>query len=93
MVDFSKDELLKLASISYLKLDDNEIEWLQDQLSKTIEYIHKIDQIESKEEHAAIKTINVFRDDKGVKKDSSPLLAQAPKTKGTYFIVPKILAQ
>ena len=43
------------------------------------------------EEHDAIKTINVFREDKVITTESDELLAQAPKTKNTHFVVPKIL--
>lgn len=91
MAEFSKEELLKIAEMSSLQLDDSEVDWLQKQLAKTIKYTEQLDKFESAEEHEAVKNINVFREDKLIKKDASKLLAQAPKTKETHFVVPKIL--
>ena len=93
MIDFSKEEVLRLAEISSLKLEDDEVDWLREQLAKTIEYTQELDQFHAQEEHDAVKTINVFREDKSVKKDSASLLVQSPQTKETYFVVPKILDQ
>lgn len=93
MIDFSKEEVLRLAEISSLKLHDDEVTWLQEQLAKTIEYTSELEAFKSREEHDAVKTINVFREDKAIQKDSAQLLAQAPQTKETYFVVPKILDQ
>ena len=91
MVEFTKKELLNLARISSLKLYDNEIDYLKEQLQKTLDYTKQLDQFETKMEHDAVKNINVFREDKAIPKDSAPLLAQAPATKETYFVVPKVL--
>lgn len=91
MIDISKEEVLRLAEISSLKLNDQEVEAFRDQLAKTLEYTSELEEFESQEEHDAVKTINVFREDKSRQKDSAPLLAQAPQTKETYFVVPKIL--
>jgi len=93
MTDFSREEVLKLAEISSLKLTDDEVDELREQLAKTIDYTQKLNEFQGAEEHDAIKTINVFREDKVIKTDSGQLLAQAPKTKDTYFVVPKILDQ
>ena len=91
MVDFSRDELLKLAALSSLQLDEEEIKELEVELKVTLEYIQQLDKFEAKPEHDAVKTINVFREDKATPKDASALLVQAPETKETYFVVPKIL--
>jgi aspartyl-tRNA(Asn)/glutamyl-tRNA(Gln) amidotransferase subunit C len=91
MANFSKKELLKLAGLSSLQLEEDEIEALRDSLSKTIDYTDQLESFQSTEEHDAVKTINVFREDKAIQKDSAPLLKQAPEKKATYFVVPKIL--
>lgn len=89
--NFSEEELLKLAKLSSLNLHENEIPILREQLVKTLDYVKQLDQLDVKLEHEAIKAINVFREDKAVSQDSTPLLKQAPQTKSTYFVVPKIL--
>lgn len=91
MATFSKEELLKIAELSSLRLTEAEVNWLQDQLSKTIDYTEQLNEFKVTEEHESVKTINIFRKDKSVKKDSTKLLDQAPKTNKTYFVVPKIL--
>lgn len=93
MVDISREDVLKLAELSSLRLEEDEIEWLRDQLIKTIDYTKELEKFCAKEEHDAVRNINVFREDRSVKKDSSNLLAQAPETRDTYFVVPKILDQ
>jgi aspartyl/glutamyl-tRNA(Asn/Gln) amidotransferase C subunit len=89
MANFSKEELLKIAEISSLHLENHEVEWLREQLLKTIDYTMQLDKFESREEHDAVKNINVFREDKVIKQDSSKLIKQAPESKNTYFVVPK----
>jgi len=91
MASFTKEDLLRIAEISSLRLEESKVEWLQRQLAKTIAYTEQLEKVETVEEHDAVKTINVFREDKAEKKDSDKLLSQAPETKDTYFVVPKIL--
>jgi aspartyl/glutamyl-tRNA(Asn/Gln) amidotransferase C subunit len=91
MFKFSKEELLKLADISALKLYKDEVPVLEEQLKKTLEYVDQLCNVEIETEQEAFHTINVFREDKAVEKDSSPLLDQAPQKEETYFVVPKIL--
>ena len=93
MSKFSTKDVLKLAELSSLKLEDNEVEELAEKLAQTIAYTAELDTFQAKEEHEAVKTINVFREDKARPQDSAPILAQAPQTEETYFVVPKILDQ
>lgn len=93
MVDFDKDMLIKIAKYSGLELDESEIEAFSLQLKKILEYSEQLSEVA---EHAtlepATQNMNVFRDDKQVSCDAAPLLAQAPETEDTYFVVPKILS-
>jgi aspartyl/glutamyl-tRNA(Asn/Gln) amidotransferase C subunit len=91
MANVSKEELLKIAQMSSLTLTESEIVWMQDQLSKTVEYTNQLNQVVLEEEHETVKTINVFREDKAIKKDASKIRAQAPKITKNHFVVPKIL--
>ncbi|MCK4517308.1 Asp-tRNA(Asn)/Glu-tRNA(Gln) amidotransferase subunit GatC [Candidatus Babeliales bacterium] len=91
MTNLSKEEILRLAQLSAITLNDAEIDLLRVQLAKTIDYTQQLEKFETTTEHDAVKNINVFREDKAVLKDSSTILAQAPQTSQTYFVVPKIL--
>ena len=91
MIDFSHEELVKIAKLSALRLDAQELKELEVQLQKTLTYLEELEQFTATVEHEATHTINVFRDDKPIQTDSAPLLAQAPQTTETYIAVPKIL--
>lgn len=94
MVDFKKDELLKIAAISGLQLDPEEISTFSKQLQILLSYTSELEQIPQKPTFSAQHNINVFRDDRTVlQTDSQPLLALAPKREDTYFVVPKMISE
>ncbi|MBD3273333.1 Asp-tRNA(Asn)/Glu-tRNA(Gln) amidotransferase subunit GatC [Candidatus Dependentiae bacterium] len=93
MVKFDKEELLKLADLSALKLYDDEIDNLVDQIKKLLDYTEELSQVKLSKEVAPIKNVNTFREDEIIKFDSKPLLDQAPEKKDNFFVVPKILKQ
>ncbi|MFA5074763.1 MAG: Asp-tRNA(Asn)/Glu-tRNA(Gln) amidotransferase subunit GatC [Candidatus Babeliales bacterium] len=91
MIKFDKEELIKLAKFSCLKLDESEIEPLIKQIKAVLDYTNELNTVQIFSESAPVKNINLFRQDIVIPTDSKDLLEQAPKTKDTYFVVPKIL--
>lgn len=91
MVKFDKEELIKLADLSALKVYDNEIDNLVNQIQKLLDYIEELNKVKLSREASPTRNVNVFREDKAIKFDSTPLLKQAPKIKDGFFVVPKIL--
>ena len=91
MIKFDKEELLKLANLSGLKLDNQEIPVLVEQIKLVLNYTNELDIVKLAQETAPIKNVNVFREDIIKKFDSSSLIKQAPKSKDNYFVVPRIL--
>jgi len=91
MINFDKEELLKIADLSALKLNNDEIESFVEQIKLVLNYTEQLNQVKLAQEILPIKNINIFREDKAEKKDVSKLLNQAPKTKDQYFVVPKVL--
>lgn len=92
MIKFEKEELLKIASLSSLKLDNDEVEIFTKQLQQVLEYTSQLDEIKHQKIPTTIpEHTNVFREDKATLKNSEAILAQAPTKKGSYFSVPKIL--
>ena len=88
MLEFSKESLEKLATLSALHLSDKETDQLRTELTKTLEYTRELNAFETQVEHEAISKINVFREDKAIQCDSTAILDQAPEHKDTYFVVP-----
>ncbi|QDV49245.1 Asp-tRNA(Asn)/Glu-tRNA(Gln) amidotransferase subunit GatC [Gimesia fumaroli] len=91
----SEQDVLKVASLSRLKLSAKEVDALGRQMESVLKYIDMLDELDTEgvEPMAhAIEISNVFREDQ--LKESLPrekALANAPQTDGSYFLVPAIL--
>lgn len=91
MVKFDKEELLKIAKLSALKLDDDEIETFAHELGQVIEYTRELETVEPPQTLEVQTNVNVFREDKLQPYDSESVLEGAPEQKDSFFSVPKIL--
>ena len=91
----SEADVLKVASLSRLKLSESEVNTLRKQVGSVLTYIAMLDELDtdSIEPMAhAIEISNVFREDE--LRESLPrekALSNAPQTDGNYFLVPAIL--
>ncbi|QDT99094.1 Asp-tRNA(Asn)/Glu-tRNA(Gln) amidotransferase subunit GatC [Gimesia aquarii] len=91
----SEDDVLKVASLSRLKLSETEVHTLGKQMESVLKYIDMLNELdtESIEPMAhAIEISNVFRNDQlqeSLPRDKA--LSNAPQTDGNYFLVPAIL--
>lgn len=91
----SEDDIRKVADLARMNLSDSEVAELRPQLSKLIDYVAVLDEVDTENVEPmvhAIEQTNVFRDDT----PDAPLsredaLANAPKTDGKYFLVPPII--
>jgi aspartyl-tRNA(Asn)/glutamyl-tRNA(Gln) amidotransferase subunit C len=84
-----------VASLARLHLDDNELEGMSEQLTRILEYVDHLREVDVSDvpptQHVVDLT-NVSRED--VVKSSLPLgesLANAPESILDYFAVPKVL--
>lgn len=94
MNHLSKDDVKKLAKLSVLKLDEQEAELLAGHISAILQYVEQIGQANvANLSPVRLTNQNVFRDDVAIRQSSEALLAQAPKSRETYFVVPQILEQ
>lgn len=91
MIDFNKQDLLKLAKLSALKLDEQELEIFTKQVKEILSYVQELNSIDIKEQAEPVKNINLFREDKAIQINSQNIINQAPKKHDNYFVVPKIL--
>ena len=91
MTKFDKEELLNIAELSSLKLNEQEADVLVNEIKLFLDYTEELNQVKLAKEVSPVKNVNVFREDVAVKTDSSNLLAQSPQTKNNYFVVPKVL--
>ena len=87
----NKEELLRIAELSALKLEDKEIEVFVSQLKTVLDYTQQLSLCPATQEHESMRNVNVFRDDKVVVKDPALILSIAPQVEDSYFVVPAIL--
>ena len=92
----TKDEIIHVANLARLKIEDGEIDKFAVQISQILEYVDTLERADTENipltSHAIFAT-NVFREDEvreslGMEK----ALANAPMKEDGYFIVPKVIA-
>lgn len=91
MAIISREEVLKLARMSNLSIHENEIEGIVKQIEDVLTYAARVQEISEDIQIAAMKNINVVREDVVIPTAAEPLLAQAPEQESHYFVVPAIL--
>ena len=95
MSKITKDEVIKVAQLARLELNENEINNHAKQLEKILEYIKQLEKIDTDNipcTTRAIEVINVLRKDKNKNSDcTDQLLELGPSREDKYFKVPKII--
>ena len=92
-----RDEVLKVASLARLSLNDREIDEFGKQLTQILGYVETLDEVDVEGTEPmphAVDVRNVFRDDaqrESLERDAA--LANSPQTDGRFFLVPQILDQ
>ncbi|MBW2308079.1 MAG: Asp-tRNA(Asn)/Glu-tRNA(Gln) amidotransferase subunit GatC [Deltaproteobacteria bacterium] len=91
----SRDQVVYVAHLARLSLPEEQIEMYQGQLDKILEYIDRLNRVDTSniEPTSHVMAItNVFREDKV--KDSLPaeeVLSNAPQKESSSFCVPKVI--
>jgi aspartyl-tRNA(Asn)/glutamyl-tRNA(Gln) amidotransferase subunit C len=96
MSKLSRDDVLKLAALSKLKLADEEIEQLRDELSEIIDYVNvleKVDVTGLDPTYQVSGLKNVYRRDetKDYGYNTEELLKNAPAIQDNQFKVKRVL--
>ena len=91
----NEDQIIKTARLARLELSENEREEYSKQLNDIIEYVEKINELDTSNVKPAdhiMEISNVFRDD-AVKKssDRKSIEQNAPSFVDGFFVVPKII--
>ena len=91
----TKKEVLYVAHLARLDLDEDAIEKFAGQIDEILGYIEKLNQVDTKDikpTSHAISLTNAFRDDEERKPlDRDRALANAPEREEGSFIVPKVV--
>jgi aspartyl-tRNA(Asn)/glutamyl-tRNA(Gln) amidotransferase subunit C len=96
MTQISRDDVLHLAQLSNLELNDSEVDGLRTDISNILGYVEQLNKlnVENVEPTYQVTGLqNVWRDDTvinyGVTREE--LLARAPELVGSQIKVPKVL--
>lgn len=89
-----REEVLRIARISRISVNEAEINSLISQLQVVLSYAERVTQIldEVEIEVSSNRNVNFFREDVVVPSDSQALLSRAPEHEENYIVVPKILS-
>jgi aspartyl-tRNA(Asn)/glutamyl-tRNA(Gln) amidotransferase subunit C len=96
MSKLSRDDVLKLARLSRLKLTEQEVERFRDELSKILDYVESLDEVDTNGLDPTYQVTglkNVMRDDKIEEYQAKPkdLIKNAPAVEASQFKVKRIL--
>ena len=91
----TKDEVLYVADLARLNLDEAAIEKFAGQIGEILEYVDKLKEVDTrgvKPTSHAISLVNAFRpDEPKAHLDREKALANAPQQEDGNFIVPKVV--
>jgi aspartyl-tRNA(Asn)/glutamyl-tRNA(Gln) amidotransferase subunit C len=91
----TRQEVQHLAQLARLRLTDDEEAQLTEELSRILEFMDKLNQLDTAAVEPlahVIDIVNAFREDEVTNRPSpDAILANAPATDQSFFQVPKIL--
>lgn len=91
MAKVSKQEVLKLARISQLTIEEQEIPAFIKQLEDLLTYAERVKDLAAQADGTTQQSVNIMRADVPQETNSQPILAQAPLSEENFFVVPMIL--
>ena len=91
----TKEEVLYVADLARLNLDDAAIDKFAGQIGEILDYVEKLNELDTegvKPTSHAISLTNAFRDDEGYDHlNTDEALANAPDKDQGGFLVPKVI--
>jgi len=93
-MSIARQEVLKIAHLARLDLNDDEVESLARDLTTIVDYVRQLQAIDTRNVEPfshAVDLNNVFRDDEPVESLSQDAaLANAPARQGSFYRVPGV---
>ena len=94
-MDIDKKLVKKIATLSKMKIEENEVEKFSNELSKIINWVEKLNEVDTKNITPITNPSDIkipFRKDKiNDGKIADKILKNAPEKKAGYFVVPKVV--
>lgn len=93
MIFISEQEIIKLAEISRLEINADEIGALQEQIQAVLSYAQRVQEISADLTEQPHPIHNVLREDVPVNGPSTAVLESSVKHELGYYVVPAVLAK
>lgn len=91
----TEEMIYKMAKLARLRVDDENKPTLMEEMSEILNWVETLNEVDTEKVEPLIhmsKEINQFRNDEVVNQLTQvQALENAPKTDGTFFIVPKVI--
>ena len=92
MTKITKEEILRLAFLSRIEIEDDEVEPIRQQLQDVLSYAQKVKEVVADIDNKLDNPSNVMREDVDGKTSPEKILEQAPEREDDFFVVPRILS-
>ena len=93
----TKEEVLHVAELARIKIDDNEIEKYQIELQQLLNEVEKINEVEGYDDEILIAPWNsetkTRKDEPGEMLNPKTVVGNAPKHSGNYIEVPVVISE
>ncbi|MCB0404907.1 MAG: Asp-tRNA(Asn)/Glu-tRNA(Gln) amidotransferase subunit GatC [Bdellovibrionales bacterium] len=95
--NLDREDVLKIARLARLELDEAEVALYQDRLGRVLEYVRELNQVKT-EKAATVKHVPrdavSIREDRAIEfTDREALLRNAPAQIEEHFLVPTVIEQ
>ena len=91
----TRDEVAKVATLSRLSLDDQKLDLIAGQFNDILDYmdlLNGLDTTDVEPLYSPVERATPLRPDEAVKRvERKDVLANAPESDGSFFVVPKIV--
>jgi aspartyl-tRNA(Asn)/glutamyl-tRNA(Gln) amidotransferase subunit C len=91
MSKITKEEVIKIAALSSIALEEHRLDTLLSQLESVLSYAERVREIAADIDEPITKNSNIFRDDLVIPFDAATIMKEAPEADQNYFVVPKIV--
>ena len=90
-----KNTTLKIAKLTRVKIEENEIAELSSQLSSILDWVEQLNEVNTDNieplNNASMTELPLRKDEKNNEDKSKDVLSNAPEKLENYFVVPKVI--
>jgi len=90
-----KNTTLKIAKLTRIRIEENEIAELSSQLSSILDWVEQLDEVNTDNieplNNASMTELPLRKDEKINEDKSKDVLSNAPEKLENYFVVPKVV--